>query len=300
MQSDATVSDPRAAAPEPAAVEAPSTAEAPVAETPVESPPAEPASAAETFPEDSPPASGPVGTVTVVEQEDVPVEPQPDYGPFWEAEPPSDATFATDPRKGRQTPVLSVGDGAFCFVNGSWCKASLILTASTGVGMRIPASDEGPDIPYAQFAFRGGLVVRPLMFGRRRDWHPWGLGMIASWSRGTGSITLDGEDGNRDTPRTDAFRIAAFNQIWLSKKKHGIHLDLTIGGVQSEILTSGRTLWGTHAEVAFGWGGWGSLFAAADFLDRDTRVYFGLRGHGIAAGPIIAMALAGLAAGGAL
>jgi hypothetical protein len=169
--------------------------------------------------------------------------------------------------------------------------------------MRLPASDQGPDMPYAMFTFRGGLSIRPLMLGKRRDWHPWGLGAVGSWSRGTGSVTVKGDFENQEveeTKRTDSVRFGVVNQLWLSKKPYALHLDFTMGGVRSEILTSGTALWGTHAEFAVGWGGWATLFASGDFLDRDTRVVFGFRGHGIAAGPIIAMAIAGLAAGGAL
>ena len=224
-----------------------------------------------------------------------------DYGPFFEKEAPSDTSHASAARK-KRTPVLSVGNGAFCFVEGTYCKVSLIATAGVAAGMRIPKSDEGPDMPYAHFQFRGGLVMRPLMF-KRRDWHPWGLGAVASWSRGTGAVTVKGDTESlevSDTDRTDSLRIAMLNQLWLSKKQHAFHIDLEMGAVQSEILTSGSALWGTHAEVGFNWGGWGGMFAGGDFLDRDTRIYFGFRGHGIAAGPIIAMALTGLALGGAL
>ena len=41
-------------------------------------------------------------------------------------------------------------------------------------------------------------------------------------------------------------------------------------------------------------------FEFGDFLTEDTRLVMGFRGHGFAAGPIVAMALAGLAIGGAL
>lgn len=227
-----------------------------------------------------------------------------EYGPFFEEEAVSDTAFNTQPRRGKKTPILSVGNGAFCFVDGSACKVSLVLSASVGVGMRVPASDAGPDLPYSQFMFRGGLVTRPMMW-TRRAWHPWGLGVVGSWSRGTGSVTQSGSAAEENpevqtTDHTDAWRVGLYNQIWLSKKAYGLHLDLTLGTVRSDILTSGTALYGTHAELAFGWGGWGGLFASGDFLDRDTRIVFGFRGHGIAAGPIVALALAGLAMGGAL
>lgn len=225
-----------------------------------------------------------------------------EHGPFFEAPAVSDTAHATDPRKGKKAPVLSVHDGALCFVNGTYCKTSLVLDAGVGAGMRLPASDAGPDVPFAQFTFRGGFAVRPLMFGRRQ-WHPWGLGVVGSWSRGTGSVTVQGSAEDQDvssTDSTDAVRVAALNQLWLSKKPHAMHIDFSFGAVRSDVLTSGIALWGSHAEVAFEWGGWGGVFASGDFLDRDTRVVFGFRGHGIAAGPVLAMVLAGLAMGGAM
>ena len=249
------------------------------------------------------PADEPVDDtdLAVVSEED-----DDDYGPFFEDEAPSDLQYLAQPRPGR-LPVLSVGDGAFCFVEGTYCKASMILSADIGAGVRAPASDEGPDVPYAQFTFRGGVAIRPAMIrsnrSRRKAWGSWGLGVVSSWSKGTGAITQRGnleELENNSTVSTTAFRIGAINQMWLSKRNHATHLDFTFGGVRSEVLTSGVKLWGTHAEVAMGFGGWGGLFLSGDFLDRDTRVVFGFRGHGIAAAPIVAMALVGLAAGGAL
>lgn len=244
----------------------------------------------------------------VIESDDVAPEavepavdapPAPEHGPFFVGDPVSDTTFGTDPRAGRKTPLLSVADGGFCFVDDTHCKTSLLMSASVGLGVRA-ASDAGPDVPYAQFMFRGGLVARPLSLSRG-TWHPWGLGVVGSWSRGTGSVTLSGEERTpRQTHHTDAWRVGLHNQIWFSKKPHGIHLDLTLGAVRSDVLTSGSPLYGTHAELGFGWGGWFGLFASGDFLDRDTRVVFGLRGHAIAAAPIIALAMAGMALGGAL
>lgn len=229
-----------------------------------------------------------------------------DYGPFFEDEAPSDLHYLSQPRPGT-LPVLSVGNGAFCFVEGTYCKASMILSADIGAGIRAPASDEGPDIPYAQFTFRGGLTIRPAMIrpnrSRRKPWGSWGVGLVSSWSKGTGSVTVRGDAQSQEVDSTDSttvFRIAAINQMWLSKRNHATHLDFTFGGARSDVLTSGTKLWGTHAELAMGFGGWGGLFLSGDFLDRDTRVVLGFRGHGIAAGPIVAMALAGLAAGGAL
>lgn len=230
-----------------------------------------------------------------------PVREKSEYGPFFEDDPPGDTSFASAPRK-TKAPFFSVGGGSFCFVEDSRCKASLLVSAEVGAGMRVPASDQGPDMPYAHFGFRGGFVVRPLQISRR-SWHPWGIGLVGSWTRGTGAVTVKGDFQNQEveeSTRTDAWRVAMVNQLWLSQKPHAFHVDGTIGVVRSPVLTSDTWLFGTHAEVAFGFGGWGSVYAAGDFLDRDARVVFGVRAHGIAAGPIIAMALAGLAIGGAL
>lgn len=224
-----------------------------------------------------------------------------DYGPFFEAEAPSDTAFATTARK-RKAPVLSVGNGAFCFVDGSHCKASILADATVAAGLRAPASNKGPDMPYAHFGFRGGLVIRPLMF-RRKAWHPWGVGVVGSWTLGTGALTVQaGDEGleQSETERTPAARFGLVNQVWLGQRPHAMHIDFTLGGVRSPVLTSGVPLVGTHAEVAFGWGGWGAVYASGDFLDRDTRVALGFRAHGVAAAPLIALAVLGAALGGAL
>ncbi len=224
-----------------------------------------------------------------------------DYGPFFEPDAPSDATFATEGRR-RKTPVLSVGNGAFCFVDGSHCKVSLLVDATVAAGMRIPASNKGPDMPYAHYGFRGGLVLRPIMF-RRRAWHPWGIGVVGSWTMGTGAVVVESTNDGVDqgsTEQTPATRFALVNQLWLTQKPHAPHLDFTLGVVRSPVLTSGVPLIGTHAEFAFGWGGWGAVYGAADFLDRDTRVSLGIRAHGVASAPIIALAILGMALGGAL
>ncbi len=241
-----------------------------------------------------------------------PSNPQPDplrkriarrkeYGPFFEAEPPSDTAHNSSLQRGKR-PMLSLGDGTFCFVDGTYCKSALLASAGVATGLRVPASNVGPDMPYSQFSVHAGLVVRPLMW-RGHAWHPWGLGAMASWSRGTGAVTVQGDAMNQDvqsTRRTDAFRIGVHNQVWLSRKAHGLHLDLTVGAVRSEVLTSGVPLWGTHAELGVSAGGWATLFAGGDFLDRDARIFLGMRAHGIAAAPLIAIALAGMAIGGAL
>lgn len=224
-----------------------------------------------------------------------------DYGPFFEADAPSDTRFPSQGRKG-EVPLLSVGKGAFCFVDGTRCKVSLLADASVAAGLRAPASNKGPDMPYAHYGFRGGLVMRPLMF-KRKAWHPWGLGVVGSWSQGTGAVTVESTTDDlakAESDRPPAVRVALVNQLWLSQRPHAAHIDFTIGGVRSPVLTSGIPLIGTHAEVAFGWGGWGAVFASGDFLDQDTRVGFGLRAHGIAAAPLVALAILGAALGGAL
>lgn len=224
-----------------------------------------------------------------------------DYGPFFMPEAPSDTAFATTARK-TKAPVLSVGKGAFCFVDDTHCKASLLVDAMVAAGLRAPASNKGPDMPYAHFGFRGGLVIRPLMF-KRKAWHPWGVGVVGGWTLGTGAVVVQsGSEGieKSDTERTPAVRVGLVNQLWLSQRAHAMHMDFTLGTVRSPVLTSGVSLYGTHAELAFGWGGWGAVFAAGDFLDRDTRISFGFRAHGIAAGPLVALAILGAALGGAL
>ncbi|HWB77422.1 MAG TPA: hypothetical protein VG755_20790, partial [Nannocystaceae bacterium] len=66
-----------------------------------------------------------------------------EYGPFFEQEPPSDTRFGASISKGRK-PFGSVANGAFCFVDGSWCRASLLISAGVATGLRVPASDAGP------------------------------------------------------------------------------------------------------------------------------------------------------------
>jgi len=252
-------------------------------------PPASPAAEAPA----SAPASDDVAAKAVDEEEE--------YGPFFEPDAPSDTAFATQPRKGK-APLFSVGQGAFCFVDDTHCKASLLVDATVAAGVRAPASNKGPDMPYAHFGFRGGLVVRPLMF-KKKAWHPWGVGVVGGWTLGTGAVVVQsGDEGieKSDTDRTPAVRVGLVNQLWLSQRPHAMHMDFTLGAVRSPVLTSGVSLIGTHAELAFGWGGWGALYAAGDFLDRDTRISFGFRAHGIAAGPLVALAILGAALGGAL
>ncbi len=227
-----------------------------------------------------------------------------DFGPFFEPEPVSEVKFPGDAtRPDRKQPFASVAGGMFCFVEDSVCGASLIADADVGVGLNIINSDRGLDVPYTQFRIRGGLTLRPLRLAKKR-WHPWGVGVVASWSLGSGSITATSRDPTTallDVTETEpirTWRVALLNQIWLSQKRNALHLDFTLGGSNSTVLDASGRYWGTHAEVALGMGGWGGLYLAGDFLDQDTRVFFGMRGHGIATGPLIALIVLGLVAGG--
>jgi hypothetical protein len=222
------------------------------------------------------------------------------YGPIFEPEPASDSVYPSRWRKSKY-PVLSVKDGLLCFVDDAHCKVSLLMSAAVGAGIRLSAG-EGPHVPYAQFSFRGGLLVRPFMLAKT-TWHAWGVGVVAGWSRGTGAVIVKGnaeEQVVTSTPRTDAWRIALHNRFSLTQKPYAFHLDLTLGTVRSEVLATGKASFGTHAEAAVGWSEWINLFVAGDFLDRDTRLTLGVRGHAVAAGPIIGLALLGLALGGAM
>lgn len=269
-----------------------------LAPTPAEVVPAEPFSAPGEPAPSAPAADAPTDDVVIAKTDQ---EEDGDYGPFFEADAPSDTTFPSQGRKGK-APALSVGNGAFCFVDGTNCKVSLLADATVAAGLRAPASNKGPDMPYAHYGFRGGLVMRPLMF-KRKPWHAWGVGVVGSWSMGTGAVTVEStsEDlAKSESDSTPAVRIAMVHQLWLSQRPHAAHIDFSIGGVRSPVLTSGVPLIGTHAEVAFGWGGWASVYASGDFLDQDTRIGFGVRAHGVAAGPLIALAILGAALGGAL
>jgi len=167
------------------------------------------------------------------------------------------------------------------------------------------AGDRGVDLPMTQFSFRGGFTVRPVTLLRKR-WHPWSVGLTSSFVRSSGTVasstsTIGSANPDLiDVPSTDGVRVALLNQIWLSQKRHAFHLDLSLGVVRSTVLSSTTRLVGTHADVAVGVGGWGALFVAGDFLDRDTRLTFGFRGHGIAAAPVVTLIALGLLAGGAL
>lgn len=218
-------------------------------------------------------------------------------GPFFAEEPPEETRFPGGLRRD-DPPRFSLGKGKFCFLDDAKCKASLVATADVGVGVNILAgAGSAPDLPYAQYNFRGGLVLKPLTLTRDGGWHPWGLGFAAGWSRGTGSPIVALE-----TQHTDSARFFLINQIWLAQKRNAFHLDVDFGIVRSHIRAKGENTvaaFGTHASLSANWGGWGGVFLAGDFLYQDTRIILGFRGHGIAAGPAIGLVLLGLLAGGA-
>lgn len=227
-----------------------------------------------------------------------------DYGPFYEPEPVSEVQFPADAhRRNRKYPFASVAGGAFCFVEDSACGAALIADADVGVGLNIITTDRGFDVPYTQLRVRGGLTVRPIILSKRR-WHAWGVGLVGSWSIASGSITATNQDpedpnvGVTETAPIQTYRVALINQLWLSQKRNALHVDFTLGASNSQVLNFSGRYWGTTAEVALGFGGWGGLYLSGDFLDGDTRVVMGLRGHAIATGPMIALVLLGLVAGG--
>lgn len=255
------------------------------------------------------PSTDPSGTDPLIIDEAV--EPQSegfrepeDYGPFYEPEPVSEVQFPADAqRRKHKYPFASVAGGAFCFVEDSACGAALIADADVGVGLNVITTDRGFDVPYTQLRVRGGLTVRPIILSRRR-WHAWGVGVVGSWSIASGSITATNQDpedpnvGVTETAPIQTYRVALINQLWLSQKRHALHVDFTLGAANSRVLDYDGRYWGTTAEVALGFGGWGGLFLAGDFLDGDTRVVMGLRGHAIATGPMIALVILGLVAGG--
>lgn len=253
--------------------------------------------------------AGPPAVETVEEPPKAPPqgfeEPE-DFGPFFEGDPATEVHFPGDAhRPDRDKPFASVAGGRFCFVEDSVCHAALLLDADVGVGVNIITSDRGFDVPYTQLRVRGGLSLRPLMLAKRRPWHAWGVGVVGSWSLASSSITAtnrDPEDPNVNVTETDAirtYRVGLLNQLWLSRKRNALHLDFTLGAANSSVLDFPGRYWGTSAEVGVGFGGWGGLYFAGDFFDGDTRVLLGMRGHGIAMGPAIALVLLGLVAGGA-
>jgi hypothetical protein len=227
-----------------------------------------------------------------------------DFGPFYEPEPVSEVRFPGDAhRPDRKHPFASVAGGTFCFVEDSACGASLIADADVGVGLNVITSSRGFDVPYTQLRVRGGFTLRPVVLAKQR-WHRWGVGVVGSWSLASSSITatnLDPTDPNVNITETDAirtYRVGLINQLWLSQKRNALHVDFTLGAANSSVLDLSGRYWGTQAELGLGFGGWGGLYLAGDFFDGDTRVFIGMRGHAIATGPMIALIVLGLVAGG--
>lgn len=212
---------------------------------------------------------------------------------------PNDAITGSFPL--RTKPLFSVKDGVFCFVEDAQCWMSLLLWADVGAGINAIETDEAFDVPYTQVRVGGGLTIRPLQSRNGGDWHPWALGISTSYSWGSGSV-LPGTD---DTPFiersvTPAFRIGLLNQLWFGPRRNGLHLDATLGLVRSTVFkaSSDQRYSGTNVEIGFGFGGWGGVFTNADFLDGDTRIVFGFKGHGIAMAPIAGLVISGLLLGG--
>ena len=226
-----------------------------------------------------------------------------EYGPYFEDSPTSEVTYATPtPRPGQ--PLFGVGQGAFCFVEDSGCKSSLIADFDFGAGVNVVGSDRGLDVPMTQWRARGGFVVRPLYLANG-EWHRWGIGTTTSWSQATGQVAIartDVSDTNADVSETDpvrSLRVDLVNQLWMSQKRNALHIDFSLGAVRSTVLDAGQLFWGTHAELAVGWGGLAGFYASTDFLDQDLRAIFGFRTHAGIAGPIVGIVALGLLAGGA-
>lgn len=291
-----TASNPGAAPAEALPVPAPADVSTPPAPTAdAATPPSPPSAPIPSATNDSvlvaPPADLSYGPAPVAAQ-----KPPPEHGPFYAGEPISDTAFPNGTHPA-DPPRFSLGRGAFCFVDDSYCKTALLLSADVGIGVNIVSAPTRLDVPYAQYNFRGGVVFKPMLRRGEGGWHPWGVGAAASWSRGTASPT---SKSALTSEHTDAWRIILVNQLWLSKKRNGFHLDLDLGIVRSNVLGSKGKFFGTHAALSANWGGIGGLFMATDLLDNDSRIVFGFRGNGIAAAPLIGLVLLGLLAGGAL
>ncbi len=237
--------------------------------------------------------------------EPLPLGARPEHGPFYAPDPVSEVKFPSGPST-EKPPLLSLKNGGFCFIEDAMCKSALLASAHVSTGMNVLRGDFGFTTPYTQVGVRGGLTVRPMWLARG-EWSSWGLGVVTVWSRGSGqfnnpnSLIPGSVTSSERTSYTDAFRIGAVNQFWLGRQRlKAFHLDVTLGAVQSTSVGAGGRYWGTHAEVAGGFGGWGALFAMADFLDGDTRVTFGFRAHALPAAPVAALVIIGMLAAGVI
>lgn len=217
----------------------------------------------------------------------------------YEAERVSEIEFPSAPT--RRTPWLSLGEGSFCFLEDAGCRVSLLAFADVSAGRNVITRSEGiVEYPFTQYRVGGGLTVRPLSLASAK-WHPWSLGATGSWSRGSGYPRTGAVPEPDDPTRldhTDSLRVAVVNQFWLSQRRNAFHLDAALGAVKSTVQDYPNAYWGTHVELGFGFGGWGSLVVGSDFLDRDIRLLVGFRAHAIAAGPIAALGWLGSTAGG--
>jgi hypothetical protein len=231
-------------------------------------------------------------------------KPPPEHGPFFAGEPASDTAFPNGPRPA-DPPRFSLGRGAFCFLDDSHCKSALVLTADVGIGVNIVSAVTRLDVPYAQYNFRGGLVFKPMLQRRPGGWHPWGVGVVGSWSRGTAAPAASKRALTSETTHTPAFRVFLVNQLWLSQKRNGFHLDVDLGIVRSqrarqhEPASCPRTA-ATPAcrPTGAAWGG--HVPGRRPARPATAAIVFGFRGNGAAAAPIIGLVLLGLLAGGAL
>jgi hypothetical protein len=189
-------------------------------------------------------------------------KPPREVGPFFVEEPPEETRFPGGPRRA-DPPRFSIGRGKFCFVDDAACRASLIATADVGVGVNVT---RGADYSFAQFNFRGGLVLKPLTLTKDGGWHPWGLGLGAGWSRGTGNPRQHGRR-HRDDPHARLARhprqpaVAVAEAQRLPPRPRPRHRPLHRARQHEQYF-------GTHAGLSANWGGWGGLFLAATSSTR--------------------------------
>jgi hypothetical protein len=197
-------------------------------------------------------------------------------------------------------PRFSVAEGRFCFVEDSTCSISLLSWVDVGAGLNSIETDEAFDVPYTQFRVGGGVTFRPIKLAKK-TWHPWAVGPVVSWSLGSGSV-LPGTNDNAfvEKSSTRALRFGVVNQLWLGPRRNGFHLDATLGLVRSGVFNAikNERYSGFNAEFGVGFGGWGGVFVNGDFLDGDTRIVFGFKGHAIAAAPVALLVISGLLLGG--